>query len=96
MNIEQLQLILNTLQGMGVEGKSAFIWWLVFDKALPVVGWLCTFLGLMWIAARIIAAVRSHAAMCDLRDEMNIGSPGYLSDGELATVMQKVREMLRK
>lgn len=40
MNLEQLQLIMNTLSQMGEQGKEAFIWWLVLDKALPYLAWL--------------------------------------------------------
>ena len=96
MNIEQLQLILNTLQNMGVEGKSAFLWWLAFDKALPVIGWLLTFLGFMWIVGRITATVVANACMRELRDEMRIGSPGFLTDNESRAVMRKVQELMRK
>jgi len=37
MNTEQLQMVINAIQTLGIEGKSAFIWWLVLDKLTPVV-----------------------------------------------------------
>ena len=42
MKTEELQMILNALQSVGDGAKDAFIWWLVMDKGLPVVGWLLT------------------------------------------------------
>ena len=96
MSNEQLQMILNALQGLGVEGKSAFIWWLLLDKGLPVVGWLVTFSGLLWAACKALNVISADSHMARLRDEMGIGSPGPLLDCEARSVVDTVRELMRK
>ena len=96
MSTEQLQMILNALQGLGVEGKSAFIWWLLLDKGLPVLGWLLTFCGLLWAGLKVLSAVSAASHMAKLRDEMGIGHPGPLWDSEARAVANKVRELMRK
>ena len=40
MTDTQLKMLLDALAGMGAEGKTAFIWWLVADKVVPAVAWL--------------------------------------------------------
>lgn len=96
MRDEQLQMILTALQSLGAESKDAFIWWLVLDKGLPVLGWLMAFSGLLWLALKVISAVSAASHMAKLRDEMGIGCPGPLWDSEATAVAKKVREMLRK
>lgn len=54
MNTEQLKMLLDALHGIGVEGKDAFVWWLVADKVVGPIAWLCTFAGLCYIALRIV------------------------------------------
>ena len=59
MQIEQLKLILDALAKMGEAGQDAFIWYMILDKALPMVTWLLTFCGLVWVA---IYGIRSAVA----------------------------------
>lgn len=54
MDTTQLQMILTALESLGAEGKGAFIWWLVLDKGLPVIGWLLALCGVLWIARQVI------------------------------------------
>ena len=96
MSTEQLQMILNTLQGLGADGKSALIWWMVLDKALPVLGWLLTFCGLLWLGLKIINAVSATSHMAKLRDDMGIGGPGPLWDSEARAVVREVHKLMRK
>jgi hypothetical protein len=59
MQIEQLKLILDTLSKMGEAGQDAFIWYMILDKALPMVTWLITFAAIIWLANRGLRAVLS-------------------------------------
>lgn len=34
MNIEEIKMITETISTLGVQGKEAFIWWLILDKGL--------------------------------------------------------------
>lgn len=89
-------MILNALQGMGAAGKDAFVWWLVFDKGLPVLGWLVTFAGLCWLALKVTSVISAATYMAKLRDEMGIGTPGPLWHDEAKEVTRRVRELMHR
>lgn len=40
MKDEQMKMVLDALTSLGEGAREAFFWWLFFDKALPVIGWL--------------------------------------------------------
>jgi hypothetical protein len=69
MKTEELQMILNALQSVGDGAKDAFFWWLVFDKALPVVGWLLTAACILTIVRLIIGAIETTSEL------VAVGSP---------------------
>jgi hypothetical protein len=94
MDIEQLKLILETLRTMGEAGKDAFIWWILLDKALPVLAWLLTFCGLIWLVLRIVGAISSDSHMARLRDDLGVGRPGELINSEVAEVRRRISELV--
>ena len=57
MNTEQLQMILQTLQGLGADTKDVFILWLVIDKAAPVILRLALVLASVYLARRSLESV---------------------------------------
>ena len=96
MNNEQLQIILGALQGLGAAGKDAFIWWLVFDKGLPVVGWLLSLVGIALVIRMVIGTFSASSYLAQVRDELGIGSPGPVHDCEAVAVLRKVCELHAK
>jgi hypothetical protein len=54
MNIDELKLILDTVSKLGEAGKEAFVWWLVADKALPVLSWLAFFGTVSYTAIKVV------------------------------------------
>ena len=47
MNIEQLKMVIDLLQSVGLEGKELFIWWMALAKGIPTV------FGLIWSAIAV-------------------------------------------
>jgi hypothetical protein len=98
MDTAQLQLILDALKTATEAGADAFVWWLVLDKAVPVVCWLITLPILIFAAVKIIRTLQSSgdAVLCEFRDMLGIGTPGALYSGERIQVIAEVRELIRK
>ena len=96
MDTEQLKMILDTLRTMGEAGQSAFIWWLVMDKALPVVGWLVTFAGILWLSCRVMSKVSVERLGGQVRDMLGVGSPGVVTPSEAHETLRRVRELMVK
>ena len=93
MNTEQLQLILNALSTMGVEAKGAFIWFLVFDKGLPILGWMAVLGVFAWLAKVGITATSVEREFRELRDLLKVGSSGALLPHEVDAVVRRVKEL---
>lgn len=96
MDTEQLKMILGTLQTMGEAGHSAFVWWLVLDKALPVAAWLLTFCGICLLVRMLIHRIGSTGLGERVRDTLGVGHPGPLMPNEEREVMARVRELMDK
>lgn len=99
MNPEELRMIADTITSLGVAGKTAFIWWLVVDKALPVIGWLAT-LGTLLAFARgpinkLIINTQTSTYIQNLRDSWGIGGVGYLTESELREVQKRIAQLER-
>lgn len=95
MNADELTILMDTLRELGGDGKTAFIWWLVFDKLLPVVGWITAACILIFGLGRpLLGTLRSESYLRSLRDRLHIGSPGYVSDSELRQLQQSIDELI--
>ena len=94
MTTEQLQMILNAMQGLGLEGKQAFIWWLVLDKALPVFGWLATFGMGVWGVLRVVSKFSDSVALVDsICLELNAGRFDKVSAANADKLLGRVRQL---
>ena len=47
MNIEQLKMVIDLLQSVGLEGKELFIWWMALTKGITAM------FGLIWTAIAV-------------------------------------------
>ena len=94
MSTEQLQMILNAMQGLGLEGKEAFIWWLVLDKGLPVVGWLSG-LGLIgWCVLQVVSKSLYATVLVDsICRELNTGRSDKVSAANVDKLLGRVRQL---
>ena len=95
MTTEQLQMILNAMQGLGLEGKEAFIWWLVLDKGLPVVGWLATFGVGVWGILQVVSKCLSAIVLVDsICRELNAGRFDKVSAAGADKLLARVRQLV--
>lgn len=81
--MEELKVIVNLIQQLGVEGKTAFIWWLVMDKGLHFVFWIVFTVTGFYCLSRLIVNILVAKYIQELRDLMEIGSPGNITLQEI-------------
>lgn len=96
MNTEQLKMILDALQSMGVTGQSAFIWWLVIDKLVPSLVALFAISCAAFLLIRVVSLHSANSYLAALRDRMGIGSPGPLYQSEFDEVRKRVETLMEK
>jgi hypothetical protein len=103
MDIEQLKLILETLQGVGQEaGNLAVLYlWLQFIGGvltnLSVIG---IFLGLFYFIYRAVWMSSGHdesaAFLREMRDQLGTGTEGPLTGNERQRTMTVLRKLVAK
>jgi hypothetical protein len=103
MEIEQLKLILETLQGVGHEagGLAALYLWLQFAGGvlanLSIMGAL---LGVTYIIYKAIMMSQGHDEtemfFCEMRDQLGVGSRGILTKTERFSTMTALRQLVAK
>lgn len=101
MDIEQLKLVLETLQSVSHDaGSLAVLWlWLKFGGGMlhTVLISIAVFGAGFFIYKGIMAASGaegSEAFLKEMRDALGIGSPGMLSDGERVRTQQLLRGLV--
>ena len=103
MEIEQLKLILETLQGVGQEAGSlaALYLWLKFGAT--VLGHLFFAGGVVGIAYLVyrgikmgIGAESTDQFFRDMRNQLNTGTPGTLTEEERHRTIAALRQLVAK
>jgi len=91
----ELQMILNALATLGAEAKGMFIWWLVFDKLIPM---LVTLVLIGTVGYVVILIVRANTSNLghQCRDILRVGSTGELTRGEERDTLRKLNELVNK
>lgn len=97
MDIEQLRLILETLNNAGDGAFTLAIVWMVVRPLVIALG----FGGTLYLIARCVVTTISSAHGSEkgfklLRSRLSIGSSGYLSSYEREQIIQKVFELKEK
>jgi hypothetical protein len=103
MEIEQLKLILETLQGVGHEaGNLAVLYlWLQFaGGVLTHLSIMGAFLGIAYFIYKAIRISQGHdefeAFLCEMRDQLGTGVRGVLSSEERHRTMTALRQLVAK
>jgi hypothetical protein len=103
MDIEQLKLILETLQGVGHEAGNLAALYLWLQFAGSVLGSLCvaaTLVGITYIIYRAIRLSQGHdeseTFLRDMRDQLRTGTGGVLTDDERQHTMTALRKLVAK
>ena len=95
MNADELKLITDTIQALGQNGQVAFVWWLVMDKLLPVLGWLATLWGILrYLVTPLTLTAKCYGDISNFRDVLGIGRPGALSPSEHYQTIKKLTELV--
>lgn len=87
-NLEEIKAITDLFMGIGAEAKSAFIWWLIFDKLLPALTWLISLITGLYFTNLM---VQPRRRLAELRDDMGVGLPGPVLDREYRDMLQWVK-----
>lgn len=93
MDIQQLELVMNTILKLGEAGGVAFYAWLFLDKLVPTIAWLIAFFMCYKLALLVHGQYLVVRVFQQIRDLLNIGSTGYLVDSEIRAVYEKVVEL---
>jgi hypothetical protein len=103
MEIEQLKLILETLQGLGHEaGNLAVLYlWLQFaGGVLTNLSLIGIFLGLFYFIYRAVRMSNGHdeadAFLREMRDQLGTGIYGSLSSDERQRTISALRKLVAK
>jgi len=97
MDIEQLKLILETVNGVSGDAQMIAILWLVFDKLLPIIAWVGVFYMLcVKIVQPLIDCTTDISLFKELRDDLRIGSPGDLAPYEKKATINKIKELVKE
>ena len=101
MDIEQLKLILETLQGVGHEAGNLAVLYLWLQFGASALGYLtatCVVLGIGWIIFKAIK-MGSGVDVCEnfireMRDHLGTGISGSLSVSERDRTMAAIRALV--
>lgn len=96
MDMQQMQLVMDTILKMGELGGNAFYLWLLLDKALPVIGWMLALLALYKVGMYFARYFSNNEYLVQLRNMLDIGTNGYLTENEAQCIVSKVRNMMEK
>ena len=103
MEIEQLKLILETLQGVGHEAGNLAVLYLWLQFGASILGNLTiasVFIGLFYVIYRAIRMSQGHdeaeAFLREMRDQLGTGIYGSLSSDERQRTMTALRKLVAK
>lgn len=102
MNIDELKLILETLQHTTDGAKDFGVWWIALHYGAKVLESLLVAACVLGIAWGVYKAILISSGSSDaerrlegLRDAMGIGTPGILTDDEYHRMCIKIGDWLR-
>ena len=97
MDIENLKLILETVNGVSGDVQTVAILWIVVDKIIPAACWMTGVLVLIYKAPAAFNAIcgeREFFKYC--RGELGLGDDGELYDYQKARVKKTILDMIKE
>jgi hypothetical protein len=94
MNIEEIKLILDTLEKAGQGGADLFIFWVLLDKVPVIIFGLLSLWAGYALFNKLLNNLKSHSRLCELRDMANIGTVGELGENEWKALRSKFSKLL--
>jgi hypothetical protein len=99
MDIEQLKLILETVQGITGDAKSAAIWWMALHYGLQILNHLLVAGVIITVVLLIVRTIRHHdddeKFITEMRNAMRLGY-GYLGLDERMRTHAAIRKLVSK
>ena len=101
MDIEQLKLVLETIQHTTDGAKNFGVWWIALHYGQKVLEGLFITFCVWGVAWGVIKAITISCTPVDslrlqnLRDTMRIGSRGVVTDDEYDRMRDKIRDWMR-
>lgn len=103
MEIEQLKLILETLQHTADGAKDFGVWWIALHygvQALKYVTYVLALWGIAWGAVKAVQIGTGFGIdaqrLMHLRDLLRVGSPGVLTPREFDEMRDKIKTLMAK
>lgn len=93
MNIEEIKLITDTITTLGVQGKEAFIWWLLLNKVLPFTGWVfAACLGYKTINHIVTAATCEQHVRRFFKKATGCNAPYFIEEEHILQIEEKLNK----
>ena len=94
MSNEQLQMIINLINSLGVQGKEAFIVYLLFHYLVAPITWIFTMFGIYKLVQFISGRFQDVQTLEQLRDILLPGERGWVTDGARRRMYDKINKLL--
>lgn len=99
MTTENIKTVMDMISQLGVNGKEAFVWYLMCAEVLPTMIGATVGLIVLYVAYRLCCGLFTlnycYAFFKRVRDENGIGSDGLLSEREATEVVRLLCLKLR-
>lgn len=100
MNIEQLKLIIEMLNGLGAGTKDVVMLYLGAEYILKPAFVVAGIAGGLWGCSKIITSVmhmgEDNRYLQEIRDRLGVGTRGYFCRSELKPMLDKIAELKEK
>ena len=97
MDIEQLKLVLETLQGLGHETSTLAMIWLSLTYGTEVLGWLIAAGVITYVCRLFYSACTTESQeqfFKEMRDHLGTGTSGPLTNRELRDTKNAIRVLV--
>ncbi len=97
MDLEQLKLILETIQSMGGDAKEFGIWWLVCTQAPGMLSSVLLFvfgvISARWLYLAITAGVRAMNVSWEIATMLDLHPGAYWNTDDTKAVRQRIHRL---
>ena len=96
MNMEELKLIIEMINGLGeatMWGFLGFLGYKIVYLLIYIAGWL---VGIWFVGKILTSIVQANTFGKEIRDMLGVGSAGALTDNECRGIIQRVQQLLLK
>lgn len=100
MDLETIKIIADTATQLTGEAKQVFVWWLLGKEVLSMLLHAAVITTIVVLGYKLIrdniGSKGSDGYLRLKRDEFQIGSPGFLSEGERRATISEIERRLKE